>query len=73
MTFRDWLRELRTRWRRWRLLRAYSRVFSVRTGKSVGFTPLMAAYERAERDGVLSLDDGERQHESDWSRNTKNR
>ena len=46
------LHQLRTRWRRWRLLRAYSRVFSVRTGKSVGFTPLMAAYERAERDVV---------------------
>lgn len=56
---REQLRKLRTRVRRWRLLRAYSRVFSVRTGKSVGFTPLMAAYERAERDGVLSLDDGE--------------
>mgnify|MGYP006284484897 FL=1 len=56
---RERLDQLRTRWRRWRLLRAYSRVFSVRTGKSVGFTPLMAAYERAERDGVLSLDDGD--------------
>jgi hypothetical protein len=56
---RERLDQLRTRWRRWRLLRAYSRVFSVRTGKSVGFTPLMAAYDRAERDGVLSLDDGE--------------
>ena len=56
---REQLRNLRTRWRRWRLLRAYSRVFSVRTGKSVGFTPLMAAYERAERDDVLTLDDGD--------------
>lgn len=59
---RDRLAKLRTRWRRgrrWRLLRAYSRVFTARTGKSVGFTPLMAAYDRAERDGVLSLDDGE--------------
>ena len=56
---REQLRKLRTRWRRWRLLRAYSRVFSVRTGKSVGFTPLMAAYERGELDGVLSPDDGE--------------
>lgn len=56
---RDRLRKLRTRWRRWRLLRAYSRVFEVRTGKSVGFSPLMAAYERAERDGVLSLEDGD--------------
>lgn len=55
----DRLHRLRVRWRRWRLLRAYSRVFSVRTGKSVGFTPLMAAYDRAERDDVLSLDDGE--------------
>ena len=56
---REQLRKLRTRWRRWRLLRAYSRVFSVRTGKSVGFTPLMAAYERAQEDGVLHLQDGE--------------
>lgn len=56
---RDRLRKLRTRWRRWRLLRAYSRVFEVRAGKTVGFTPLMAAYERAERDGVLSLEDGD--------------
>ena len=56
---RERLDQLRTRWRRWRLLRAYSRVFSVRTGKRVGFTPLMAAYDRAERDDVLTLDDGE--------------
>jgi len=56
---RERLRKLRARWRRWRLLRAYSRVFEVRTGKTVGFTPLMAAYERAERDGVLSLEDGD--------------
>lgn len=56
---REQLRKLRTRWRRWRLLRAYSRVFTAKTGKRVGFTPLMTAYERAERDGVLSLDDGE--------------
>jgi hypothetical protein len=59
MMFRDRLQELRTRWRRWRLLRAYSRVFTAKTGKGAGFTPLMAAYERAERDDVLSLDDGE--------------
>jgi hypothetical protein len=59
VTLRDRLEELRTRWRRWRLLRAYARVFEVRTGKRVGFTPLMAAYERAERDGVLELVDGE--------------
>jgi hypothetical protein len=52
------LQELRTRWRRWRLLRAYARVFKVRTGKRVGFTPLMAAYEQAERDDVLELVDG---------------
>ena len=56
---REHLQQLRTRWRRWRLLRAYSRVFTAKTGKRVGFTPLMAAYERAERDDVLSLDDGE--------------
>lgn len=53
-------RRLVIRWKRWRLLRAYSRVFSVRTGKSVGFAPIMAAYEAAERDGVLELgEDGE--------------
>jgi len=56
---RERLHQLRTRWRRWRLLRAYSRVFSARTGKTVGFTPLMAAYDRAEQDDVLSLNDGE--------------
>jgi len=56
---REHLQQLWTRWRRWRLLRAYSRVFTAKTGKRVGFTPLMAAYERAERDDVLSLDDGE--------------
>ena len=56
MTLRDRLQELRTRWRRRRLLSAYSRVFTARTGKRVGFTPLMAAYERAERDGLLELD-----------------
>ena len=59
MTLCDHLQKLRTRWRRWRLLRAYSRVFTAKTGKRVGFTPLMAAYERAEQDGVLSLDDGD--------------
>lgn len=59
MMIRDYLQELRTRWRRRRLLRAYSRVFEVRTGNRVGFTPLMAAYERAERDGVLSLENGD--------------
>lgn len=40
-----------------RLLRAYSRVFSARTGKHVGFSPVIAAYQAAERDGVLELDD----------------
>jgi hypothetical protein len=59
MTVVAQLRKLRTRWRRWRLLRAYSRVFEVRTGKSVGFSPLMAAYSAAERDDVLTLEDGE--------------
>lgn len=29
---RECLHQLRTRWRRWRLLRAYSRVSSVHTG-----------------------------------------
>jgi hypothetical protein len=56
---REKVRRLHVRWQRWRLLRAYSRVFERKTGKSVGFSPLMAAYERAERDGVLELEDGE--------------
>lgn len=56
---RDRLQKLRTRWRRWRLLRAYSRVFTAKTGQCVGFTPMMAAYERAERDDILELEDGE--------------
>jgi hypothetical protein len=56
---RELIQNLRIRWRRWRLLRAYSRVFTAKTGKRVGFSPLMAAYERAEQDGVLSLDDGD--------------
>lgn len=50
---------LRTRWRRWRLLSAYADVFKAKTGKSVGFTPLLSAYEQAERDGVLELEDGD--------------
>lgn len=59
MSLRELLDAVRVRWRRWRLLRAYSKVFEAKTGKCVGFTPIMAAYERAEDDGVLSLDDGE--------------
>jgi hypothetical protein len=55
----DRLQKLRIRWRRWRLLRAYSRVFTAKTGKGVGFTPLMAALSKAERDDVLELVDGE--------------
>jgi hypothetical protein len=31
-------------------------VFTARTGKRVGFTPLMYAYEQAEQDGLLELD-----------------
>ncbi|RJX43140.1 hypothetical protein DM826_07490 [Halonotius aquaticus] len=58
--------QLRSRYRRWRirrrrkkLLRAYSRVFKRRTGKQVGFTPIMAAWSYAERDGLLTQhDDG---------------
>lgn len=33
-------------------------MFEARTGKRVGFTPLMASYDAAERDGVLELDGG---------------
>jgi hypothetical protein len=56
---REQLRELQARWGRWRLLSAYSQVFTAKTGKRVGFTPMVAAYERAEPDSVLSLKDGE--------------
>ena len=52
------LNRLRVRWRRWRLLRAYMKVFKVRRGKSVGITPIMAAYEAAADDGLLKLEDG---------------
>ena len=55
----SWASGLRTRWRRRRLLDAYAGVFRRRTGKSVGFTPMIAALEAAERDGVLSLRDGD--------------
>lgn len=47
-----------TRWQRWRLLSAYADVFSIRTGKRVGFSPLIHAYTAAERDGLLEFDDG---------------
>jgi len=57
VSVRGRLRGLWTWWRRRRLLRAYSRVFTARTGKAVGFTPTMHAYEAAERDGVLELDE----------------
>jgi len=56
---RERLDQLRTRWRRWRLLKAYARVFEVRTGKSVGFTSLMAAYQSAARDGLLEFENGD--------------
>jgi hypothetical protein len=52
---RERVRGLVVRYRRWRLLRAYARVFEARTGKRTGFTPLIAAYQRAEDDGVLEL------------------
>lgn len=51
---RSFLDDIIVRYRRWRLIRAYSRVFKRRTGKSVGFTPIMAAWDYAERDGVLT-------------------
>jgi len=53
----SWLSSLRVRWRRRRLLSAYASVFRRRTGKRVGFTPTVAALDRAERDGVLSIDE----------------
>lgn len=51
----EYFSDLVVRYRRWRLLRAYSRVFKRRTGKSVGLTPMMAAWSYAERDGLLTL------------------
>lgn len=56
---RNYLSQLRTRWRRWRLLKAYADVFKERTGKDVGFSPLMAAYQSAARDGLLKFEDGD--------------
>lgn len=53
------LHRLRIWWRRRRLLDVYATVFKRRAGKRVGFTPLIAAYAAAERDGILTLDDGE--------------
>jgi hypothetical protein len=52
------LDQLWTRWRR-RLLRSYARVFEVRIWKSVGFSPLLAAYQSAARDGLLEFEEGE--------------
>lgn len=58
---RTMLNWLRTRYRRWRiqrrrrkLLDAYAEVFKRRHGKPVGFTPIMAAWDYAERDGLLT-------------------
>lgn len=51
---RDTLRRFRTRWR---VLRGYSLVFKIRTGGSIGFTPLMAVLNAAADDGLLNLDD----------------
>jgi len=39
VSLRELLDAVRVRWRRWRLLRAYSKVFEAKTGKGVGFTP----------------------------------
>lgn len=59
MRLRDLVDTLVVRYRRRKLLRAYSRVFKIRTGKRVGFTPIMAALSYAEDDGLLTLEDGE--------------
>ena len=53
-----WWRDLRVRWRRRRLLRAYSKVHKIRTG-CVSFVPYMCALSELEREGLLELDDGE--------------
>jgi len=50
---REWLRRRHVAYRRWRLLAAYARVFKIRHGKSVGFSPMMYALQEAERDGLL--------------------
>lgn len=59
VTIRARLSQLRTRWRRWRLLRAYAGVFTGKTDKCVGFTPVISAYERADRDDILSFEGGD--------------
>jgi len=59
MSLHDLIKNLVVRYRRRKLLRAYSRVFKIRTGKRVGFTPIMAALSYAEDDGLLTLEDGE--------------
>lgn len=56
---RDRVRAWRVRRRRRKLLNAYSKVFKAKTGKSVGLTPLMAAYDMARDDGVMEFEDGE--------------
>jgi len=54
---RDTLRRLRTRWQCWRVLCAYSHVFKIRIGKSIGFTPVMVALDAIADDGLIELDD----------------
>jgi hypothetical protein len=54
---RDTLRRLRTRWQCWRVLRAYSHVFKIRIGKSIGFIPVMVALDAVADDGLTELDD----------------
>lgn len=56
---RSAVQRLRVRRRRRKLLNAYARVYELRTGKAVGITPTMAAYDQAVRDGVLSIEGGE--------------
>lgn len=55
---RDGVRRLRTRWKRWRLFRAYFQVAKIRTG-CLTFVPYMTALEQMQDDGLLELEDGE--------------
>lgn len=57
---------LRSAYRRWRvrrrrrkLIAAHARVFRARTGKSVGFTPLLYAHGRVVEEGLASFEEAD--------------
>lgn len=66
MNLLDRVRDAIHRYRVWRrrriLLAAYRKEFRALTGKRVGFTPTMAAWERAQEEGYLTIDDGIKWH-----------